>query len=299
MRTVDRIGGCGTALVTPFQPDGSLDTSALVSLVEWQIAEGIHFLVPCGTTGESVTLAHHEYLEVARITVETARGRVPVVAGAGGNNTARIVESIGELEKLGVDGLLSVSPYYNKPTQEGIFQHFRMIAQSTHLPVIVYNVPGRTSSNILPDTLLRLAEIPNILGVKEASGDISQIGEICTRAPDKFKIFSGDDALTLPLIALGGHGVISVASNEVPRMMAQFTGACLEGRWEDARAWNRKLYPLMRANFVETSPIPVKAALAMMGRISESYRLPLVNISQAARAKLSTVLSSLELIPHP
>jgi len=298
-RPMDRIEGCGTALVTPFQPDGALDTSALASLVEWQITEGINFLVPCGTTGESVTLTHHEYLEVIRITVETARGRVPVVAGAGGNNTAKIIESIAELGKLGVDGLLSVSPYYNKPTQEGIFQHFRMIAQSTHLPVIVYNVPGRTSSNILPETLLRLVELPNILGVKEASGDISQIGEICTRAPREFKIFSGDDALTLPLIALGGHGIISVASNEVPRMMSQFTRACLEGRWGEARAWNQKLYPLMRANFIETSPIPVKAALAMMGRISESYRLPLVNISQAARVKLSAVLSSLELIPHP
>jgi 4-hydroxy-tetrahydrodipicolinate synthase len=197
------------------------------------------------------------------------------------------------LERLGVDGLLSVSPYYNKPTQEGIYQHFRAVAQATSLPVVVYNVPGRTGSNMLPETILRLAEIPNILGVKEASGDISQIGEICTRAPRSFHVFSGDDSLTLPVIALGGRGVISVASNEVPGMMSKFTEACLEGRWDEARAWNRKLYPLMKANFIESSPIPVKAALAMMGKLSEVYRLPLVPISGGARKKLSAVLQEL------
>jgi len=291
-----KIEGCGTALVTPFRHDGGVDEAALASLVDWQVREGIHFLVPCGTTGESVTLNHDEVLAVARICVEKAASRVPVIAGAGGNNTRKVIELVTDLEKLGVDGLLSVSPYYNKPTQEGIYQHFRAIAESTALPVIVYNVPGRTGSNILPDTVLRLAEIPNIVGVKEASGDISQIGEICTRAPGSFAVLSGDDSLTLPVTALGGRGVISVASNEAPGMMARFTAACLEGRWEEAREWNRRLYPLMKVNFIETSPIPVKAALAMMGRISEAYRLPLVRISDGARAKLAAVLKGLELI---
>jgi len=296
MGRLESLKGCGTAMVTPFDDDGNLDREALAALVEWQIREGIHFLVPCGTTGESVTLTHGEYLEVVRITVRTASGRVPVIAGAGGNDTAKVIELIGELEQLGVDGILSVSPYYNKPTQEGIFQHFRAAAGSTGLPLIVYNVPGRTGSNILPDTLMRLAEIPNILGVKEASGDISQIGEICTRAPERFRILSGDDALTLPVIALGGYGIISVASNEAPGMMSRFAAACLAGDWAEARALNRRLYPLMKVNFVETSPIPVKAALAMMGRIKEVYRLPLVKISDGARAKLSAVLASLDLV---
>jgi len=297
MRRLENLKGCGTAMVTPFDDNGGLDRKALAALVEWQIGEGIHFLVPCGTTGESVTLSHQEYLEVVRITVETAAGRVPVIAGAGGNNTAKVIELIGELEALKVDGILSVSPYYNKPTQEGIFQHFRAVAGASSLPLIVYNVPGRTGSNILPDTLLRLAEIPNILGVKEASGDISQIGEICTRAPGRFRILSGDDSLTLPVIALGGHGIISVASNEAPGPMSRFADACLAGKWEEARALNRRLYPLMKVNFVETSPIPVKAALAMMGRIREVYRLPLVRISDGARARLSSVLASLKLLP--
>jgi len=294
---IEDLKGCGTALVTPFRPDGRLDEEALASLVEWQVRSGIQFLVPCGTTGESVTLEHDEYLAVVRITIEAAGSRVPVVAGAGGNDTAKITRLAAELEKLGADAILSVSPYYNKPTQEGIYRHFREIAAASGLPVIVYNVPGRTGSNILPDTILRLAELPNILGVKEASGDIAQIGEICTRVPGRFRLFSGDDALTLPVIALGGSGVISVASNEVPGLMAEFVTSCLEGRWEEARIWNRKLYPLMRANFIESSPIPVKAALAMMGRIHEVYRLPLVKISDGARAKLAEVLKALELIP--
>ena len=294
---LENLKGCGTALVTPFRPDGRVDEEALASLVEWQVQAGIHFLVPCGTTGESVTLDHDEYLAVVRITVETAAARVPVVAGAGGNNTAKITGMIAELEKLGVDAILSVSPYYNKPTQEGIYQHFREIERASCLPIIVYNVPGRTGSNILPETLLRLAALPNIVGVKEASGDIAQIGEICTRAPDTFRVFSGDDALTLPVIALGGVGVISVASNEVPGMMAEFVSACLEGRREEARSWNRRLYPLMRINFIESSPIPVKAALAMMGKIHEAYRLPLVKISDGARQKLAAVLKGLGLVP--
>jgi len=293
---LDGLKGCGTAMITPFRPDGSVDEKALASFVQWQIREGIHFLVPCGTTGESVTLSHGEYLAVVRITLEVAAGRVPVIVGAGGNDTAKVIALVQELEQLGADGILSVSPYYNKPTQEGIYQHFRAIAQSTSLPILVYNVPGRTSSNIVPDTLLRLADISNIVGVKEASGDISQIGEICTRAAGSFRILSGDDALTLPVIALGGHGVISVASNEAPNMMVKFVSACLDGLWDEARAWNRKLYPLMKVNFIETSPIPVKAALAMMGKIPEVYRLPLVKISDVGRAKVRTVLGELGLL---
>jgi len=297
MAGLEKLKGCGTALVTPFLSDGSVDEKALESLVNWQIDEGIHFLVPCGTTGESPTLKHDEHLSVVALTVRAAAGRVPVIAGAGGNDTAKIVGMIAELKKLGVDGILSVSPYYNKPTQEGMYQHFRALAESTDLPIIVYNVPGRTGTNLLPDTLLRLAEIPNVAGVKEASGDISQIGEICTRAPGRFRVLSGDDSLTLPVIALGGHGIISVASNEAPAMMARFAEACLEGRWDEARNLNRRLYPLMKVNFVESSPIPVKAALSMMGKIQEVYRLPLVRISDGARAKVAAVLSGLGFIP--
>jgi 4-hydroxy-tetrahydrodipicolinate synthase len=296
MGNFEWLRGCGTALITPFLPDGSVDAKALASLVGWQIQEGIHFLVPCGTTGESPTLKHDEHLAVVDITTRTAAGRVPILAGAGGNNTSKVIDLIAEVKKLGVNGILSVAPYYNKPTQEGIYQHYRALAESTDLPIVVYNVPGRTGSNILPDTVLRLSEIPNIAGVKEASGDISQIGEICTRAPARFRILSGDDSLTLPIIALGGHGIISVASNEAPGMMSKFAAACLEGRWEEAREWNRKLYPLMKINFVESSPIPVKAALSMMGKIHEVYRLPLVKISEGSRARVSAVLSGLDLI---
>jgi|WetSurMetagenome_2_1015567.scaffolds.fasta_scaffold23640_2 4-hydroxy-tetrahydrodipicolinate synthase len=297
MVTLEKLQGVGTALITPFLSSGKVDEMTLESLVKWQIDEGVHFLVPCGTTGESPTLDHDEHLKVVETTVRTAAGRVPIIAGAGGNNTPKVVLMIAELKKIGADGILSVSPYYNKPTQEGIYQHYRTLAESTDLPIIVYNVPGRTGSNIMPDTLLRLAEIPNIAGVKEASGDISQIGEICTRAPKGFKIFSGDDSLTLPVIALGGHGIISVASNEAPGLMSKFAAACLDNRWEEARNLNRALYPLMKVNFVESSPIPVKAALAMMGKIQEVYRLPLVKISDGARAKMASVLSTLGLIP--
>jgi 4-hydroxy-tetrahydrodipicolinate synthase len=296
MSNLEALQGCGTALITPFQSNGKVDGKALAALVNWQIQEGIHFLVPCGTTGESPTLKHDEHLSVVEITAHTAAGRVPIIAGAGGTDTAKVIEMIAELKTLKVDGILSVSPYYNKPTQEGIYQHYRALAESTDLPIIVYNVPGRTGSNILLETVLRLAEIPNIAGIKEASGDISQIGEICTRAPKGFRIFSGDDSLTLPVIALGGHGIISVASNEAPGMMAKFADACLQGRWEEARTWNRKLYPLMKINFVESSPIPVKAALAMMGKIEEIYRLPLTKISEGARTKVAAILSTLGLI---
>jgi 4-hydroxy-tetrahydrodipicolinate synthase len=296
MSNLEKLQGCGTALITPFLPNGDVDEKTLESFVDWQIREGIHFLVPCGTTGESPTLQHDEHVRVVEITTRTAAGRVPIIAGAGGNDTKKVIASIAELKKIGVDGILSVSPYYNKPTQEGIYQHYRAMAESTDLPIIVYNVPGRTGSNILPDTLMRLAEIPNIAAVKEASGDISQIGEICAKAPAKFRVFSGDDSLTLPVIALGGHGIISVASNEVPGLMAKFAEACLQGRLEEARELNRKLYPLMKGNFIESSPIPVKAALSMMGKIQEVYRLPLVKISDGARVKMAAILSELGVI---
>jgi 4-hydroxy-tetrahydrodipicolinate synthase len=293
---ITNLQGCGTALVSPFKKDSSLDEAALRSFVEWQIAEGIDFLVPCGTTGESVTLSSAEQHRVVEIVLETANQRLPVIAGAGGNNTAAIIEKAREYEKLGVDGLLSVTPYYNKPTQEGLYQHFRAIAESTSLPIIVYNVPPRTNVNLLPDTLLRLAELPNIIGVKEASGDISQVAEIATRMKPGFKILSGDDAMTLPIIAVGGVGLIAVASNEVPRLMAALTHACLENNWHEARTLNRKLMPLLKANFIETSPGPVKAALAMMGKIEEVYRLPIVPVTPATRERLRGILSELELV---
>jgi len=288
--------GCGTALVTPFQANGAIDEKNLAALVNWQIDEGIHFLVPCGTTGENPTLDLDEYLHVVETVVKTANGRVPILAGAGGNDTAKVIALAAKMKTLGVDGLLSVSPYYNKPSQEGIYRHFRAIAESTDLPIIVYNVPGRTGSNVTPDTLMRLSEIPNIAGVKEACGDIAQIGEICVRAPETFAVLSGDDLLTLPIIAHGGRGVISVAANEVPGMMSKFTTACLENRLEEAREWNRKLYPLMKINFVEANPVPVKAALALMGKINEVYRLPLTQISEGARVKVAAILNELGLI---
>ena len=287
--------GCGTAMVTPFNEDGSLDESALESLVEFQISEGIDFLVPCGTTGESATLANEEHLRVVEIVHQTARGRVPVVAGAGGNNTAHVITLARGCERLGVEGLLSVTPYYNKPMQEGLFQHFKAIAEATSLPIIVYNVPPRTAVNMTPDTIVRLSAISNIIGVKEASGDISQVAEIITRVPPSFKVVSGDDSITLPLMALGGVGLIAVASNEAPRQMTALTHACLDNNWEEARRLNRLLMPLMKANFIDTSPGPVKAALAMMGKIKESYRLPIVPIRPETRERLRSVLADLKL----
>ena len=289
--------GCGTALVTPFRDDGALDEGAFRRLLRYQVENGIHFLVPCGTTGESPTLTHQETLRVVEMTIEEARpARIPVYAGAGGNNTSKIIELIKEYEKLGVDGLLSVSPYYNKPTQEGIYQHFRAIAQSTHLPIIVYNVPGRTGSNIEPGTLARLSALDNIVGVKEASGNITQMAEVANAVPEGFAILSGDDAITLPLMALGGVGVISVASNEAPKEMAALVDAALRGDFAEARRLHRRLLPLMQVNFIESSPIPVKAALAMMGLIEENYRLPLVPMKPENRAKLQAVLDSVGLV---
>jgi 4-hydroxy-tetrahydrodipicolinate synthase len=296
MADISALRGCGTAIVTPFKDDLSIDEEALGQFVEFQVSEAIDFLVPCGTTGESVTLSYEEQRRVVELVFKASAGRVPIIAGAGGNNTAHVIELARQYERLGVEGLLSVAPYYNKPTQEGLYQHFRAIAESTRLPIIVYNVPSRASVNILPETITRLAEIENIIGVKEASGDISQIGEITTRVSDEFKVFSGDDSLTLPVMALGGAGIISVASNEAPRQMSALARACFEGEWNEARRLNRELYPLMKANFIETSPGPVKAALAMMGKIREVYRLPMVPVTTETKSKLRRVLTDLRLI---
>ena len=292
--------GCGTALVTPFQAGGqaggALDEAALRRLVRRQIEEGIDFLIPCGTTGESPVLAGEEHARVVEITLEEAGGKVPVIAGAGGNNTRRVCEQASQMERLGVDGILSVSPYYNKPTQEGIFQHYRAIAQATSLPVIVYNVPGRTGSNIEPATIVRLAEIPNILGVKEASGSIAQIAEILRRVPERFRVISGDDAMTLPIMALGVCGVISVASNVIPREMSELVSLAGRGDFRAARRLHFRLLPLMQTLFIESSPIPVKAALAALGLLQPIYRLPLVPMQPETHAKLMKVLEDLDLL---
>ncbi|HVF91640.1 MAG TPA: 4-hydroxy-tetrahydrodipicolinate synthase [Blastocatellia bacterium] len=296
MLEIATLKGCGTAIVTPFNEDLSVDEGALGRFVDFQISEGIDFLVPCGTTGESVTLSPQEQRRVVELVLQAAQGRVHVIAGAGGNNTAHVIDTAREFERVGAHGLLSVTPYYNRPTQEGLYRHFRAIAESTSLPIILYNVPGRTAVNMLPETVARLAEIPNIAGVKEASGDISQIAEVIARVPDGFKVFAGDDSITLPTVALGGAGVISVASNEAPRRMSELTRACLEGNWDEARRLNRELLTLMKVNFIESSPGPVKAALAMMGKIKEVYRLPMVPVSDQSREKLRAALVDLKLI---
>jgi len=292
--------GCGTALVTPFRQDGSIDETALRNLVAWQVESGIDFLVPCGTTGETPTLSHDEWLQVIAITVEVVAGRCPIVAGATSNSTQDAVAKAKELAALpGVNGILTASPYYNKPTQEGQYRHFRAIAEAVDKPIILYNVPGRTAANIEPVTLARLAEIPNIAGVKEASGNISQMAEVCNVVPETFAVLSGDDAVTLPLIALGGVGIISVASNEIPREMAEMTRAALNNDWETARRIHRKYLPLMLANFIESNPLPVKAVLAMMGKIEEVYRLPMLPMRRDTRSKLQRVAAEAGLISKP
>jgi len=292
-----QLRGCGTALVTPFHPDGSLDESALTNLVNWQIESGIDFLVPCGTTGETPTLSHDEWLRVIDLTIETAAGRVPIVAGATSNSTHDAVAKAKEVsDRPGVDAILTASPYYNKPTQEGQYQHFKAIAEAVNKPVILYNVPGRTSANLEPATVARLAEVPNIAGVKEASGNLTQIAEICGVARSGFSVLSGDDSLVLPVIAVGGLGLISVASNEIPREMAEMTRAALANDWTTARQFLRKYLPLMQANFIESSPMPVKAVLSMMGRIEEAYRLPMVPVRRDTRSKLQKIATDAGLI---
>ena len=288
--------GCGTAMVTPFRGDGSLDESTLQRLVQRQIDAGIDFLVPCGTTGESPTLTREEHLRVVEITVEAAKGRVPVVAGAGGYNTAEVIELAGELVAIGVDGILSVTPYYNKPTQEGLYQHYRAIAEAGALPLIMYSVQGRTGVNIEPATVKRLAQIENIVGIKEASGNVAQMAAILNNVPDEFVVLSGDDALTLPLAALGGRGVISVASNEIPAEMTQLTRLAVQGDFRGAREIHRRYHALMEINFVESNPIPVKAAMAEMGLLEPIWRLPLVAPKAENLGRIRSVLESLGLI---
>jgi len=288
--------GCGTALVTPFRPDRSLDEGVLRVLVSRQIDAGIDFLVPCGTTGESPTLTHEEHLRVVEIAVQEARGRVPILAGAGGYDTVKVVQLIAELKRAGASGILSVTPYYNKPTQEGLYQHFRTIAESTTLPIIVYSVQSRTAVNVEPATLVRLSEIENIAGVKEASGSISQMSSILARVPESFLVLSGDDAITLPLIALGGRGVISVVANQIPVEFGRLTRAALEGDFARARQLQRKYQALMEVNFIETSPGPVKFAMARMGLLEPVWRLPMVPPQIASQQKIDTVLESLGLL---
>ena len=288
--------GTYTAVVTPFSADGSVDEQALERLVDLQVDGGVEGIVPCGTTGESVTLSGEEQLRVIQVVRDRADTRVRVIAGVGGNGTEKVVAQARAVASLGVDGILSVVPYYNKPTQEGMFRHFSELADAIEIPVIVYNVPGRTSVNLLPATLMRLAEHENIHGVKEASGNLIQVMEILSRRPDGFSVFSGEDNLTLPILALGGDGAISVVSNEVPMLMSRMVREALAGRLPDAREIHFRLLGLMNANFIETNPIPVKAALAMMGLIGEHYRLPLVPMSAENRSRLRKQLLQLELV---
>jgi len=288
--------GCGTAIVTPFRQDQSLDETTLRALVQRQIEAKIDFLVPCGTTGESPTLTHEEHLRVVEITVQEARGRVPVLAGAGGNNTEKIADLIGELQAIGVSGILSVTPYYNKPTQEGLYQHYKKLAGASSLPLVVYNVPGRTSVNVEPATLARLAEIENIVGVKESSGNISQISSILARVPNSFTVLSGDDAVALPAIALGARGVISVIANEIPAEFGELARAAVRGDFARARELQRKYHALLEVNFVETSPGPVKFAMAQMGLLQPVWRLPMVAPQPASQEKIEAVLQTLGLL---
>jgi 4-hydroxy-tetrahydrodipicolinate synthase len=290
MANIDRLRGCGTAIVTPFKQDESIDESAFRRLVDFQIENGVDFIVACGTTGESVTMSEDEQARVVELTVEASEGRIPVVAGAGGYNTREVIEKVHRYERLGADAILSVTPYYNKPTQEGLFQHYSAIAGEVELPTIVYNVPGRTGCNVDVGTLVRLSHVQNIAGVKEASGNISQMCEICRAVPESFIVLSGDDALTLPLMAVGGHGIISVISNEAPAEMARMADLAGAGDFTAARRIHNQLMPLMSANFVESNPIPVKAAMAAMGLLEEVYRLPMVPPLDASRQRILAAL---------
>ena len=288
--------GCGTALVTPFRRDLSLDEPALHRLVRRQIDAGIDFLVPCGTTGENPTLSEREHLRVVEITLEEAAGRVPVLAGAGGYNTAEVIALAKKLEALRVDGILSVTPYYNKPTPEGLYQHYKAIASAISLPLIVYSVPRRTATNIDTATLKKLAEIDNVVGIKEASGDIGQIASILGHLPEGFVVLSGDDALALPVIALGGKGLISVVSNEIPAEMTELVRSCRQNNFEQGRRLQRRFLPLMEINFIESNPIPVKAAMAAMGLLEPVWRLPLCPPRPENEEKIRGVLECLGLV---
>lgn len=292
--------GCGTAVITPFAPNGAVDELELRRFLRWQIEQGVDFLVPGGTTGESATLSPEEHLRVVAIAVEEARRgprQVPVLAGAGGNNTLAAAKLARACAELGADGVLSVAPYYNKPTQEGLHQHFAEVASAAGVPVVLYNVPGRTSSNLEPATVARLAELPEIAGIKEASGSLAQISAVLATAPDDFAVLAGDDGMALATIALGGRGVISVASNEIPAAMAELARLARHGDFAAARRLHFQYWPLFEANFLETNPIPVKAALAAMGHCQEIYRLPLTPPGEARRERLMAVLRALDLLP--
>jgi 4-hydroxy-tetrahydrodipicolinate synthase len=288
--------GCGTAMVTPFRKDGSLDETTLRKLIRRQIDQGIDFLVPCGTTGESPTLTREEHLRVVAITVEESAKKVPVLAGAGGNNTHEVIGIARACQKLGANGILSVTPYYNKATQEGLYQHYKAIAEAIEIPIILYSVQGRTGVNIEPATVVRLAAIERIIGIKEASGNITQIAEIIQKVPDKFIVLSGDDAMTLPVIALGGRGVISVVSNQIPGTMSELAGLANRNDFAAARRLQHQWLPLMQSNFVEANPIPVKWAMAAMGLLEPVYRLPLVEPLSASKQKIEQVLESVGLM---
>jgi 4-hydroxy-tetrahydrodipicolinate synthase len=288
--------GCGTAMVTPFKTDGSLDEATLRALVRRQIEHGVDFLVPCGTTGESPTLTREEHLRVVGITVEESRGKVPVLAGAGGYNTHEVIEMARECKAVGADGILSVTPYYNKPTQEGLFQHYKAIAEAVAIAIVVYNVQGRTSVNVEPATLARMAEIPNIVGVKEASGNISQMAEVVHRLPATFRILSGDDAITIPLIALGGCGIVSVVSNQIPRIMTELARRANQGDFAGARELQKRYLPVMQANFVESNPGPVKWAMHRMGLLDPVWRLPMVPPTDASKRKIEQAMADAGLI---
>jgi len=291
--------GVGTALVTPFTKAGDLDEAAVRRLGRRQMDAGVHFLVPCGTTGESPTLTLAERVRIVELLVDEAAGKTPILAGAGGYNTKEVIHLAGEMQRVGAGGLLSVTPYYNKPTQEGLFQHYRAIAESTPLPIFVYNVPGRTGVNVEVQTLVRLAALPNVVGVKEASGNMTQMCEVCRAVPPGFIVLSGDDVLTLPLMAVGGRGVISVASNEIPAEMAQMVEAAERDDFAAARAMHARILPLMQVNFIEANPVPVKAAMAAMGLLEEVYRLPMVPPRPESKEKIVKVLKELDLVNKP
>ena len=288
--------GCGTALVTPFRQDQSLDEQVLRKLIRRQIDAGINFLVPCGTTGESPTLEHAEHLRIVEITVEESRGKVPVVGGSGGYNTKEVISLIKELERLGVNGILSVTPYYNKPTQEGLYQHYKAIAESTPLPIVVYSVQGRTGVNVEPATVARLAEIKNIAGIKEASGNLGQMARILSLVPESFNVLSGDDTLTLPLIGLGGGGLISVVSNQIPGEMTRLVKSAISGDFPTAQLLQRKYQELMDINFIESNPIPVKYGMSLMGLLEPVWRLPLTPPQQASKEKILAALGRVGLL---
>jgi 4-hydroxy-tetrahydrodipicolinate synthase len=295
---IEWLRGTATALVTPFKDTGEIDEERLIALIEYQLDGNVRLLVPCGTTGESATMTEAEDQRVIKLTVKTARGRARVIAGTGSNSTGSAIEWSTTARDLGVDAVLVVAPYYNKPTQEGLYTHFRAVAEAvSDLPVVIYNVPGRTGCNISAATTLRLArDVQNIVAIKEASGDLTQIMAIIRERPDHFRVLSGDDAVTLPLIALGGDGLISVASNEAPGLMSRMVDLALAGEWQEARELHYKLLPLMEANFIESSPGPVKAALSLMGLIEENFRLPLVPVQDSTRTRMRTVIKELGLM---